>query len=100
MQKVITHQEVMLNPQPEPPSPLWDRCGNEFNRLQELIYWLIHHHPPPPPPDDWLGPLTEVAFGLQNVIFAAGIKEGALRTSLAKEGLEQAKRALSSIKVG
>jgi hypothetical protein len=78
----------------------WERCGNSFNNLRELIWWIIHHGgPPPPPPDDWLKSLAEVAFGLQNVVYAARTKDPAARTALARQGLEQAKHALNSIKV-
>jgi hypothetical protein len=78
----------------------WERCGNGFHNLRELIYWLIHHQPPPPPPDDWLKSLTEVAIGLQNVVYATRIKDAAVRTTLARQGIEQAKHALNSIKAG
>jgi hypothetical protein len=78
----------------------WERCGNSFNNLRELIWWLIHHQPPPPPPDNWLKSLTEVAIGLQNVVFAARIKDVAVRTSLVRQGIEQAKQGINSIKIG
>jgi hypothetical protein len=78
----------------------WERCGNGYSRLRDLIIWIIHHTPPPPPPDDWLRKLTEVAVGLEDIVYAAQIKDAAVRTSLARSGLEQAKQALNSIKMG
>jgi hypothetical protein len=77
----------------------WDRCGNEFNSLRDLIWWLIHHNPPPPPQDDWLRSLTQVAHGLQNVAYAMRIASPTLRTSLAREGLDQAKQGINAIKL-
>lgn len=78
----------------------WDDCGNSFNSLHDLIMWLIKHGKhPPPPPDDWLIDLTNVAQGLEKVVYAISIKDSALRASLAKQGLDQAKASLNAINV-
>lgn len=76
----------------------WERCGNEVHSLLDLIR---HHGGHVGPGDVNLAKsLTEVAVGLQSLVFSARIKDRALGASVAKEGLGQASKALGQVKVG
>jgi hypothetical protein len=44
--------------------------------------------------------LSAVAVGLQSLVFSTRIKDRALGSSLAKQGLEQASHALGQVKLG
>lgn len=75
----------------------WERCGNEVHSLLDLIR---HHGGHGPTDVNWVNSLTAVALGLQSLVFSARIKDRALGSSLAKQGLEQATHALGQIKLG
>ncbi len=74
----------------------YDRCGNEFGSLHDLIMWLIRHrHPnPPDPPDPWIKNLTEIAEGLQKVVIAASVNDSRMRASLAADAIKATETAL------
>ncbi len=76
------------------------RCGNEFGTLAELIARIRHRAGPPPDPPgpDWKA-LTEVAVGLQSLVFSAHINDRAISSALGKLGVNQANRGLSQIEV-
>jgi len=77
----------------------YDRCGNEFGSLYELIRWLITHHhgPNPPDPDPWIKSLTEVAEGLQKVVIAASVSDTRIRASLAADAIKSTEAALKGV---
>ena len=77
----------------------YDRCGNEFGSLYELIRYLITHHhgPNPPDPDPWIKGLTEVAEGLQKVVIAASVSDARIRASLAADALKSTETALRGV---
>ncbi len=80
----------------------YDRCGNEFGSLYELIRWLITHHhgPNPPDPDPWIKNLTEVAEGLQKVVIAASVSDSRMRASLAADAVKMTQTALKGVETG
>ena len=80
----------------------YDRCGNEFGSLYELIRWLITHHhgPNPPDPDPWIKSLTEVAENLQKVVIAASVSDSRMRASLAADAIKSTQAALKGVETG
>jgi|ERR1017187_5189949 hypothetical protein len=75
-----------------------DQCGNEFNTLKELIWWLIHHRrgPHPPGPDPW-NELTQIAQGMQQMAIAIRFAEKNVRGTLAANGAAQATNAINRL---
>ena len=79
----------------------YDRCGNEFGSLYELIRYLItHHHGNPPDPDPWIKNLTEVAEGLQKIVIAASVNDSRMRASLGADAVKMTQTALKGVEAG